>query len=278
MDQESFNTNRIKKYLSKEEIAKYYSNNSQNNFEDSNIKARYIAEDDIENSDRFKNIKDLDEYLKMKNVTKYNFGDLISFSSYRDTATIIIGKNGKLIKNPDYSGSGYLTIPYEITQYLNDATNKYKNHEVNCIDLRHDDKFIKDNIGEIPQSWNFKFTKIDEMIHVKFPNEKVNDFNIYTTSEDIYNFYIGSQKEQANVKFSYSLNGRKYPEFRNKYGYQTVPPNLNKTWSTTYGSYESGTEYANGNLYFKGPIDELKNVLDILKNYYNGFEYKIQVT
>ena len=53
-----------------------------------------------------------------KYVNKYNFGDLVAFSDYRDTGTYIIGKDGVLIPNPDYSNSGYLTIPYEITAGL----------------------------------------------------------------------------------------------------------------------------------------------------------------
>ena len=278
MAQESNNIDRIKKFLSEEQIAQYYSSN-ENNFEDSSVQAKYIIEDELENSDRFKNIKDLDDYLKIKGVTKYNFGDLISFSSYRDTGTIIIGKNGKLIANPDYSGSGYLTIPYEITQYLNDATNKYKNLEVNCIDLRYDDKFLKDNFGEISQSWNFKFTRIEEnTISVEFPNGKINHFNTDTSAQEIYNFYLGSQKEQATIKLYYSINGEKYHEFKNKYGYNTVPSNLPKTWSVEYGSSGGGSGHKHGNIIFKGPFDELTNILDILSQYYDGFEPKIQVT
>ena len=77
-----------------------------------------------------KNISQLSDY-----VTNYNFGDLVAFSDYRDTGTYIIGKNGELVYNPDYSNSGYLTIPYEITQYLDDAVNKYQGVDTMYIDL-----------------------------------------------------------------------------------------------------------------------------------------------
>ena len=55
---------------------------------------------------------------------------VVSFSDFRDSETYIIGKEGKLIRNPDYSNSGYLSIPYEITQYLDDAKNKYSKGDI----------------------------------------------------------------------------------------------------------------------------------------------------
>lgn len=281
MSQEVANFNRIKKFLTEEQIAKYYSSNIQennNDFENSNIYATYAIDDEIDNIAKLKNISDIKEYLKIKDITKYHYGDLFSFSSNRDVGTLILGKNGVLIPNPDYSGTGYLTIPYEITQYLDDATNKYNDIDVNCIDLRYDDKFIKNNIGEIPKSWNFKFTKTDEdIISIEFPNGRVNDFKINTKPEDIYNFYLGSQKEQATIKLSYIIKGEKYHEFKNKYGYNTVPSNLLKTWSVEYGSSGGGTDNKNGTLKFNGPFEEVANVLDILNKYYDGFDVKVQV-
>ena len=68
--------------------------------EDSNIIARYIIYKDIE-YDEIKNIKHISDL----NITSYNYGDLVSLNSYRDTGTLIVGKHGVLIPNPDYSGS-----------------------------------------------------------------------------------------------------------------------------------------------------------------------------
>lgn len=278
MNTESKDLDRIKKFLTKEQLAKYYPSDS--NLEDSSILAEYVVYDYINNTKRFKNINDLKEYFKIKGITKYNFGDLLSFNEYRDTDTMIIGKNGKLVRNPDYSDSGYLTIPYEITQYLNDATNKYRDVEVNCIDLRHDDKFIKDNIGKVSEFWNFKFTKTDDdIISVEFPNGRVNDFEISSTNaQDIYDFYVGSQKEQAAIKLYYSIKGKRYKEFRSKYDYKTVPDNMLKTWSVEHGSGGGGSDSTYGNITFKGPFDEITNVLNILNKYYEGFEVDIKVT
>ncbi len=149
--------------------------------EDSSTKADYVfyCEDDIDISN-INNISQLSKY-----VTKYNYGDLVAFSDYRDTGTYIIGKEGKLVKNPDYSDSGYLTIPYEITQYLNDAVGKYSETEVMFIDLRYDDKLILDKINstsdKLPKEWKYTYYTPENEISVKFPNSQ-HTFSIKDTS------------------------------------------------------------------------------------------------
>ena len=66
--------------------------------EDSNIFAKYIIEDDLHldqfSDEDFNYITDVQQICSWE--IKWNFGDLISFSSYRDTWTYIIGKNGIL--------------------------------------------------------------------------------------------------------------------------------------------------------------------------------------
>ena len=64
--------------------------------EDSNFNAdyAYYCEADIDTSN-IENIYQLNEKLKNKKhkqVKDYNFGDLVSFSEYRNTNTFIIGK------------------------------------------------------------------------------------------------------------------------------------------------------------------------------------------
>ena len=68
--------------------------------EDSTIKAQYIyyINDNIKFDDfsKFKNVTDLFKFINKE--YEYKYGDLVSFSEYRDTETYIIGKEGKLIK------------------------------------------------------------------------------------------------------------------------------------------------------------------------------------
>ena len=52
-------------------------------------------------------------------------GDVINCSSYRYTQAWIFGPNFTLIRNPDISGSGYLTIPRNVTCCFQDAIAHY---------------------------------------------------------------------------------------------------------------------------------------------------------
>ena len=164
-------------------LEKYFENikdfhKMYNKMEDENILANYVIEDDLDydefNYDDFLTIEDVQKICKWK--INWNFGDLVSFSSYRDTWTYIIGKEGKLIDNGCYDGgAGYLTIPYQITKYLKDAKRKYNNLDhILFIDLRYDDEWIENYIGKLDSNWNLKYT------WGSYDNEliiNINDFN-----------------------------------------------------------------------------------------------------
>lgn len=139
--------NRLKKY-----------HNNYQKIEDSSKLSKYLIEEDLYDSDNddFKTVDDIQKILGLE--IKWKFGDLVSFSSYRDTWTYIVGKEGKLFRNPPYDGgAGYLCIPYDITKYLKNSKYKYSCIDVLYMDMRHDDKFIIDNIGIIDSNLNLKF-------------------------------------------------------------------------------------------------------------------------
>ena len=190
-------------------LEKYFENikdfhKMYNKMEDENILANYVIEDDLDyvefNYDDFLTIEDVQKICKWK--INWNFGDLVSFSSYRDTWTYIIGKEGKLIDNGCYDGgAGYLTIPYQITKYLKDAKRKYNNLDhILFIDLRYDDEWIENYIGKLDSNWNLKYT------WGSYDNEliiNINDFNKC-------NSYIIDEKNQEKwmefIKCKNSLN------------------------------------------------------------------------
>ena len=247
--------------------------------EDSNIKAEYVyfCENNKidENESEIKNISQLSDY-----VTNYNFGDLVAFSDYRDTGTYIIGKNGELIYNPDYSNSGYLTIPYEITQYLDDAVNKYQGVDTMYIDLRYDDIFIKTNINtsscKIKAEWNWKLTLYSGyMLYIKFPNGKEHGFDVSKTSAyKIKKWYEASQKEQSKLKVFFKVKGKKYNKFR-KYTEKNREPKIPSTWSYQFNGGGGGYESSYSEFTYEGPLDEEEKVIKSIKKYYNGYDYSI---
>ncbi len=247
--------------------------------EDSNIKAEYVYfcnDNKIdENESDIKNISQLSDY-----VTNYNFGDLVAFSDYRDTGTYIIGKNGELVYNPDYSNSGYLTIPYEITQYLYDAVNKYQGVDPMYIDLRPDDKFIKDNINtsscKIKEEWNWKITLYSGyMLYIKFPNGKEQGFDVSKTSAyKIKKWYEASQIKQSKLKVFFQVKGEKYNKFQ-EYSEILKEPIIPSTWSYQLNGCGGGCEYSYREFTYKGPSNEEEKVIKSIKKYYNGYTCSI---
>lgn len=262
---------RIKKFLTEEQIKKYY----PNIYEDSSIKAEYVIYDELDGI--YENISEFEGYMKVKKIKSYNYGDLVATSTYRDTGTYFVGKNGKLIPNPDSCGSGYLTIPIEITQKLDNATEKYKDIEYNDIELKFNDKLLKDKIGDIDSQWGFKYSYIpmEEELYVEFPNRKGKSFDINNTKPtDIYNSYLGSMKQQSKLTLKYSFKDNKYDEFKNKYSGCRIPI-IPITWNVEHGSCGGGHKYSHGTYYFSGPSENLVEVMNSINEFYHGFDYTL---
>jgi len=245
--------------------------------EDSDILAQYVVQEELNLSEiTFKYISDVEKYLKRK--IKWNYGDLVSFNKYRNTATFIIGKEGKLFNNLDYSKIGYLSVPSEITQYLDNAIYKYKDIELYSIDLRYDDDFIINYIGIIKEEWNFKFRYYSNYnLTVSFPNGKSHEFDYAnTTASNIYHFYIGTHKLQDKIYISYSLNSTKYDEFFKKYK-SIHNLTCNKEWTYDIVKFESGHKYENGDIYFYGPKESKDDVLNSIHTFFDGFHLEIHL-
>lgn len=269
--------NRIKQYLNEEELNIWSGQNIKDEMEESNILADCIIWDDLDSED-FNNISDLEGYMKVKKINSYNYGDLVSFSTYRDTGTMFIGKNGKLVGNPDYTDAGYLTIPYEITQYLKNATHKYKDIEYSYIDLRHDDNFLEEKIGlNLNPEYKYVYNPCEDNIWVDYPNNAQGEFDLNSTSkEDIEAFYEGSKKEQSKIKVFYELKNNDLTKFKDKYGSSYKLPEIPKTWQASFGSGGGGSNFTNGYIYFNGPTESLHEVKQNINSFYNGFNYKIE--
>jgi hypothetical protein len=85
-----------------------------------------------------------------KLTSSLKLGDVVRMKDdLRQLDSYIVTIDNKLIKNPDNSGSGYLTIPIEITKHLADACSYYKNMiktldvEFGDIELSLDDTTVR---------------------------------------------------------------------------------------------------------------------------------------
>ena len=230
------------------------------------------------------------EIVNLKNaydlgITDYKIGDLIALSEYRDTKTYIIGKEGKLIANPDFSDSGYLSIPYEITQYLDDAVNYYwKLSELPTLELKYNDKFLQDNIGNIPKSYNWQFILLNtNTLQVIFPNKNFNTFDVNNTSlYKIKKWYEGTLKENIEIKVYYEIKDESYDKFVKKYGTENyewlyAKPKIPCTWKFWNDGGGGGHKSHHSNYTYKGPIETKDKVIKNINKFYKGFDYKINV-
>ncbi len=141
--------------------------------------ATYYIEHDIEQPRK----------LKKSERSKYNFGDILYFfnGSDRDGGSYIVGCNGELIPNLDYSSSGYMTIPIKITKRLPNTMKYYHdyiNDKTTCADfeLRHNDGWIIDTFGrEFPKEWKKIVVTYNDggffMLEIKFENGEVEFFD-----------------------------------------------------------------------------------------------------
>jgi hypothetical protein len=269
--------NLISRYLDNDQYDTYY----KSKLEDSNKKAKYIIYGDYDNfPENLNHISQLENEFKNE-IKDYNFGDLISFSQYRDSNTYIIGKNGKLISNPMYNDAGYLSIPFEITQYLTDAYKKYEDIEPSEIYLRHDDNFIKKKIGILDNLWNFQymFIPIDNTLYVKFSNNIFHNFNLNNifTSEYLYNFYLNTEKKQTSIKFEIKLKDKKYDEFIDMYGNLFEKPDVHHFyWNERSCGSGCGPKERQSKIKYFGPHENKNEIINILKNFYKGFDYTIE--
>ena len=241
--------------------------------EDSKIRAGcvYNCDAEIDTSKiKIKNISDLSDY-----VTKYDYGDIVKLSDYRDTETYFIGKKGKLIGNPDYSGSGYLSVPYKITQYLDDALFKYEfAYGITHIDLRYDDKFIKENINtndcKILKSWNLKLTYYySDILIVKLPNGMKRQFKVNNTDAlKIKKWVEGSQQEQFLFDLYFKTNYDS--DIKPKLPFAVDMFNTGQIYTSSKGERIYEFNYS-----IKGPINVKQKVIDIIKDFYKDYDYKL---
>jgi len=82
-------------------------------------------------SDTPKTVNDAERWLQSneKKSIRLQHGDVVNFSGDRFMEAFIVMENGsgmRLVDNPDYGGSGYLSIPPEVTKTMDDAVKYYR--------------------------------------------------------------------------------------------------------------------------------------------------------
>ena len=242
-------------------------------------KADIILETNYDKKEFLENILEIKK--EFPNETQNcSFGDVIVITKDNQEIYYFIGKGGHLIQNEldDYNE---VIVPYEITQYLKDATNKYSELDYSGIYLRFDDQFLKKNLGDCQPEWNYRYFLLndDRTLIVEYPpnNKKIfkHHFDIFkTTSQDIHNFYTYSFSIQFKFLLKYKLEGQDYDRFIDKYGDLFKHPEIPAVWtSESYGS-TGGHRAHYGIMSYQGPVEFKNKIIEIIKDFYEGFDYE----
>jgi len=247
--------------------------------ENCNEKADIIIRIAADKDKTFENISDLEVDFPDE-VKNSFFGDVIEIFKEEQEYYYFIGKGGHLIENQpnDY---GFFIVPYEISSYLNDATNKYSEIEYSGIYLNYDDQFLKKHIGDCQEGWNYRYLLLSDFrtLIVNYPdNGKISSrqFDILkTTAGDIHDFYTYSSDTQFSFLVKYKFEGQDYERFIDKYGDLFKHPEVPLIWKTKiYSSGGDSKEY-HGSMGYQGPAEFKDEVIKIIKNFYEGFDFEL---
>ncbi|CAF1435892.1 unnamed protein product [Rotaria sordida] len=213
-----------------------------------------------------------------------SFGDVLNWSKGRPTDAYFVMENRTLLKNPDRTGSGYLTIPFIMTKDTRNALLKYEyvingigKDYVSTVEMRPDDVFIVKNWGQVPnemQSRNVEFIydPLEEFLYVNIPyTSKSKEFKLgSTTMKDIETWFFGALEDQASFRIKYDFSGPQYQKYHDLYRLHEENFSLPKTWTAEPGTTIVGQDNVRGEWIFHGDNKHLneakKNVQEFYKD------------
>ena len=141
------------------------------------------------------------------------------------------------------------------------------------IDLRFDDKFIKENINtkscKILEKWDWKFSyciNINEL-HITFPNNIKKIYDVKKTSANkILKWYNGSKLDQTEIEVNFKL--------KKDCSYNKNVPKLPPTWDIEISS-SYNREYRPVTFFLKGPTIEKDKVINSINKKLRNLEFEI---
>lgn len=230
-----------------------------------------------------------DEELKHTTIPKewnVKFGDVIAMKDYRDTGTIFVGVNHQVVHNPDYSDSGYLSIPLDITKWLFDAYWYYKkifldkNQPRVSIDLKPDDQWIISKFGKaLPESWKIRLWYSwgeFEDISIKFNDNVEQSFGWNVTYNQLIECSNKANEPRSSFNVWYNIFGEdnieKFEVYENK-----TKKLLPSTWVCEDNCSGYGHDHKDKSYTYYGPKSDAIKAYQAVKKYYNNFKGKIDV-
>lgn len=232
---------------------------------------------------------DSEEELNHTTIPKewnVKFGDIIAMKNYRDTGTIFVGIDNKVVHNPDYSCSGYLSIPLEITQWLFDAYWYYKkifldkNQPCVNIDLKPDDQWIISKFGKaLPEDWKitlwYNWGEFED-ISIKFNAYVTQSFGWSVTYDQLIECYKKAIECRSSFNVWYNIfdetNIKKFHEFE-----KNNNTNLPIAWIEHNSGGGGGMNHEDSQYTYYGPKSDAQKAYQAIKQYYSKFKGKIEL-
>ncbi|CAF2170369.1 unnamed protein product [Rotaria magnacalcarata] len=172
---------------------------------------------------KFVELSNIPTDLKIPNDWDVKPGDILSWSNYRATETYFVTHESMLLKNPDTSGAGYLTIPLSITSLFPDAVNYFfpalnviGRSYIASIELAPTDFFFISNFTKEPlptsiinrNNLSYSFDLNEEVLYVtRLSNSnETQHFPLQATkTSDIIQWILSldETKTKINVKFNF---------------------------------------------------------------------------
>eukprot|EP00730_Choanoeca_flexa_P013922 TRINITY_DN5879_c0_g1_i1.p1 TRINITY_DN5879_c0_g1~~TRINITY_DN5879_c0_g1_i1.p1 ORF type:complete len:325 (+),score=103.89 TRINITY_DN5879_c0_g1_i1:106-1080(+) len=151
---------------------------------------------------------DSDRMNAAKLIKHYDFqpGDILDLGNMRYAYAWFVCKDRKtLLRNPDYTAAGYLTVPLEITSLFEDALAAYAKIEWLYIVLGGNDSFIKRKLGgKTMDHLGFTITREYEDMD---PKDKDNTVTIHRANEDYQTARTQITVTLAELKMAVINNG-----------------------------------------------------------------------
>lgn len=236
-------------------------------------------------------------------------GDVLSWSQGRPTETFLyvallrnkllshtfplrfsVTSEGALLKNPDTSGSGYLTIPLSITSQSADALNYFSavldgvgREYVSSIELAPTDSFFATHFSQQPlpapirkrSDIRYSFDPNDEVLHVILPANPTQsqEFPLSsTTLADIVQYIAAENESKGKLVVKYQFDGQdvcsKAP--------RGIVTGLPAGWKCEQqGAMMFGSEKIQGEWKCQGPEKTKDKARKAIEKFYKGMNVEI---
>lgn len=225
-----------------------------------------------------------------------NHGDLFMPGDYRFAGAQVAcwdpdAHKMMFIDNPDDSEAGYLTIPACILSIVTDSVGKYKclwEQPCDCNVNMHvstNDKFVLDKFGEVSDGWKFDVWYAHgelEKVFVTPPDGSAGaEFEPDADWQTIVSFFDGRKGDQKRFQVHVQLDNDDLAKYKDKYttggkkfSWVSAAPVLVSSWRLERGASSMGQNSHKFTWKLEGPAEVETEVIEKVKDFLTGFQYK----